>query len=666
MITVSKTSSSSIGVEGFKSSSAVKQEKAVQRDVWGLTKPDQYHAIYRKLAPVEPARWAQTVFADGVRNHLTPLVDRKSRTLLSGLRNLESFNPISLNFLDEFVTIANRKIKVDVDDELFSRTGVATDFSKLRCPAGWMQTPMSAKVVDNSGLRKELGLSAGYSPRQRAIALMVWDDIWKHCLPSAINVPELSDGGMRRFSKSRQWKLDYTLWKTQPDNYSRFLRLVESARTYELADEYECSWGMNIQKRMQLDGVEKVRLVNDWLFAMTSGAEGVRAPADKTVRITWDGVTRDYPTFSGMRLRVIDAGPWAINCDLQIVATSHMRAMFKRYGQTFHVNTKEQIIKAVDGKYVFCSDVSEYDQSMSKDAIAVVFESMRKYYPEGIARSAERLYEAPYYARPLELDGKQGRWVHNPHDWSFSMRAGNRSGHAFTSLVAKVNKVIESLFLIDRLYAVTKQNLKLFLTGAMPMGLVNNGDDEIIWAATRADLERFKVLRADLSAGHYVVKPEVGQGFSGLLLVRPDPTVPSYVPTPRVHTSIEKCYVPERSVGGRMRRFWAIGFYDRIDALHQSDVGREVWDIHNFCYRKHLEPEIGKLSQILDSAYKQHEIDLHALTSIDREVLADPDKLHYKYGDDDVSDGVLAMLTTKVPLKYCEAFLKSHFKGVFV
>lgn len=115
-----------------------------------------------------------------------------------------------------------------------------------------------------------------------------------------------------------------------------------------------------------------------------------------------------------------------------------------------------------------------------------------------------------------------------------------------------------------------------------------------------------------------------------------------------------------------MRRFWAIGFYDRIDALHQSDVGREVWDIHNFCYRKHLEPEIGKLSQILDSAYKQHEIDLHALTSIDREVLADPDKLHYKYGDDDVSDGVLAMLTTKVPLKYCEAFLKSHFKGVFV
>lgn len=657
--------STNVGNSGFKSSSAVSQ-KVERRDVWGLTSPTRYHETYRSLTKMDDENWVGTVFSDGVRNHLNPMVDRKSRTLLTGSKSLESFDPAAMEFLDELVTIANKEIPVDKDDELFSRTGVATDFSKLRCPAGYMQSPMSAKVLDNTRLRAELGLTEGYSARQKQIAEDVWDEVWSHSRPSNVNVPKASDGGMPRFSKDRQWKLDFALWKTQPDNYARFIRMVERADVYGLANSYECVWAMNTQKRLQLDEIGKERPVNDWEYAMSSGARGSRKPADKHVSITWDGVTRDWPEFSAMRVRVIDAGPWSINCDLQIVATGAMRAMFHRFGRTFHVNTKEQITDNIQGRYIFCSDVSEYDQSMSGDALKPVFSCMRKHYPEGIVRSAERLYQSPYYARPLEMDGKRGRWAGNPFDWTKSLNAGNRSGHAFTSLVAKVNKVIETLFLIDHIYPVTKANLRLFLTGAMPMGIVNNGDDEIVWALEKRDLTKFKAFRADLKLGHYVVTPEVGQGYSGMLMVRPDPSLPHYVPTARIHTSIEKCYVPERSVGGFMRPYWAIGFYDRIDALHQSDNGRHLWDIHNHSYSKHLEPKIGKLSSILDYAYKQHSVDMHALTIVDREVLADPDKLHYKYGEEDVSPGVLDLLTTKIPKHYCEAFLKEWFTGNFI
>lgn len=659
------TQSVNVGLAGFKSSSAVSQ-KVERQDVWGLTKPADYPKVYRKLPVSGPENWLGAAFADGVRNHLNPLVDRKSRTVLTGIRSLESFDPVCMSFLDDLVSTANKEMPVDVDEDLFTRTGVATDFSKLRCPAGYMQTPMSAKVLDNSKIREELGLTQGYSSKQKSIANMVWHEVWSHCRPSNVNVPKASDGGMPRFSKDRQWKLDFALWKTQPGNYDKFLKLVERADVYALANEYECLYGMNIQKRLQLDEVHKVRLSNDWSYAMSSGKSGQRNPTDKSVSITWNGVTREWPTFSAMRVRVIDAGPWSINCDLQIAATAAMRAMFHRFGRTFHVNTKEQIVNNVDGRYIFCSDVSEYDQSMSRDALSPVFSVMREYYPEGMARSAERLYQAPYYARPLELGGTQGRWAANPYDWNFSLNSGNRSGHAFTSLVAKVNKVIETLFIIDHVYPVTKENLRLFLTGAMPMGVINNGDDEIIWALEKRDLEKFKKVRSDRSAGHYVVEPEMGQGYSGMVLVRPDPTSPHYVPTARLQTSIEKCYVPERSVGGFMRPYWAIGFYDRIDALHQSDNGRHLWDIHNHSFKKHLEPHIGKLSSILDYAYKQHSLDLHALTAVDREVLADPDKLHYKYGEEDVSASIINLLTTKIPKQYCESFLKERYSGTFI
>lgn len=257
-----------VGAAGFKTSSAVSQ-RVERQDVWGLTKPSEYSSVYRGLPIAKPDNWLGAAFADGVRNHLNPLVDRKSRTVLTGLRSLESFDPACMSFLDDLVTTANREIPVDKDDELFTRTGVASDFSKLRCPAGYMQTPMSAKVLDNAKLREELGLTPGYSDKQKQIAELVWREMWSHCRPSNVNVPKASDGGMPRFSKDRQWKLDYAMWKTQPSTYDKFLFMVERADVYGLANDYECLYGMNIQKRLQLDEVSKVRLSNDWAYAMS-------------------------------------------------------------------------------------------------------------------------------------------------------------------------------------------------------------------------------------------------------------------------------------------------------------------------------------------------------------------------------------------------------------
>lgn len=629
--------------------------------VWGLNDPVKYESTYGKAPAFNKGDPLGRIFMDGRGKHREPLVERNHRVILPGIT---SFDHDVLKHQREFSSEMDRKLPITLDaNKEFTTNGVHASFKNVKGVAGYMQNPMSAKPVDNTLLRKELGLNAAYTKRQREIAVMVWNLVWSVAKPSRVNVPKMSAGGMRRMSYDAQWKLDYARWKTVPARYDQFLNAVERGDSYWLANEMEIVYGMYLQKRLQLDAAEKVRYAFDWTYALSGGARGLKMPTDKKV-ILPDGSRWD--DFSGLRVRVIDAGPWAINCDLQMVASSHMRALFERFPRTFHVNTKDEITSVVDGKFVFCSDVSEYDQSMSGDAVSVVFETMRNFYPEGICRSAERLYESPYFARPLQLDGTKGMWIKDPMDWTFKMNSGNRSGHAFTSLVAKVNKVIETLSLFDLMYVVTEANVRRYLEGSMPIGLVNNGDDEIAWTDTALDMRRFRALRSDLKLGHYVVTSEVGQGFSGLLLVRPDPTKQVYVPTPRLQTPFEKCYVPERSIGTAMRKFWPIGWLDRIDTLHSSDAGREAYEIHNFSYRKHLEPRHGTLAGILARGLEGLPHLGKEFTLIEREVLAEPDKLHYKYDEDDVSEKVLNMITSNIPSTYVAGWLRRYYTGTLI
>lgn len=637
-----------------------KAPKHKETGIWGLHDPAKYIATYGKAPEMHPGDPLGRIFMDGRAKHREPLVERNHRVILPGM---DSFDHDVLKMQRTLVDELNKALPVSLDDELFTDTGVHTSFDNIKGVAGYMQNPMSAKTIDNKLLRKELGLTPGYSKRQKEIAELIWNLVWSRAKPSRVNVPKMSAGGMRRMSHDPQWKLDYARWKTSPAVYDKFLQAVERGDAYWLANEMEIVYGMYLQKRLQLDSPGKVRLANDWAYALSGGARGTRRETDKRVVLPDGSVWED---FSALRVRVIDAGPWSINCDLQMVASSHMRALFELYPNTFHVNTASEITAVVNGKYVYCSDVSEYDQSMSSDAIATVFRTMRARYPEGICRSAERLYQAPYFARPLSLEGDRGQWVKDPMDWGFEMNSGNRSGHAFTSLVAKVNKIIETFFLFDHMYPVTVANVENYLRGAMPVGAVNNGDDEIVWTETRVDMARFKTLRGELELGHYVVKPEVGQGFSGLLLVRPDRNVLEYKPTPRLQTPFEKCYVPERSIGTMMRQFWPIGWFDRINSLHESDAGREAWAIHNHAYRKHLEPRFGALVGILERGLR----DLPSLgreyTAIEREVLAEPDKLHYKYSADDVSEKVLNAITSNIPPEYTAGWLKRYYTGTLI
>lgn len=638
----------------FSRSSAVKQRKVREPAFWGVVQPSEYLKVYGPLKAVKTRSDHAALFANGTSTHSNPLISRSSVQTFPGLR---SFDTASLTFLRELRDGLNASFKVDLDDELFTSTGIHTNFDRLACPAGYFQNPMSYTAVDNSLYREELGLSPEYSPRQRAIMTELWKIVASDITPAPVNVPKMSTGGMRRFTSDPQWKLSFAEWLLDHANFESMLNMVDSKDSLGLANTYETVYATYIQKRGQVDEPGKVRTVFDLEYALSGGRKGGSFPTDKKVVI--DG--REWSDFSAIRARVVHAGPWTINCFLQILSSAMMRSMFERFPTVFHINTPEQIEGQTNGRYIYCSDVTEYDRSMSRDAIRLPHDVLKEFWDPRIIDASWRLFTSPYYAKPLDLAGRKGLWVLDPMNWDDEVFAGNRSGHAWTSLLAKVNKVGESLFVIDKIYPVLGR-VKEFLLGKMPMGLINNGDDEVIWSINKSDMNKFARLREDKSTGHYLVNREVGNGFSGSLLVKPTDEL-RYVATAKIHTSFEKMWVPERPIGGLHRPYWPIGFSTRVNTLSQTDLGREALEIHMHTYRKILMPILGEFHDVLASATSQMDLHIEDLTTKDRDVLDSPDKLHYLYDEKEISPKVLDEITSKIPISVTEPFIRRYFTG---
>lgn len=644
--------------KAYRKSTAARQIKVDKPVDWKFVPPEQYFSKYNKIRPIDNE--LKYAFGDGSNSHNNPLVTRKPVKTITGA---SSFDEPHLEYQRALVRELNKRFEPKFDERWFTTNGVHATFDRLLCPAGYFSNPMSYTMKDNAVYRESLGLSAGYSPRQREIAKEAWRLVFKELKLSKVKVPKMSTGGMRRFTKDVQWKLAYARWLFEPERFEAMLDAIGSDDWTYLANEFEMVFATYIQKRGQVDMPGKVREVFDLTYAETSGKKGRRFPTDKSVVIDRGGSKQAYPDFSALRARVVHAGPWVINCFLQTVSTCAIKSLFARYPDVFHVNTREEILRVIDGKEIWCSDVTEYDRSMSRDAIRVPHDVAEEFIDPRIVKASWRLFTSPYYSKPLDLDGKKGHWVGNPLITDDEVFAGNRSGHAWTSLVAKVNKVIDTLFIIDHMVPVLGRVERFFL-GDTHIGFINNGDDEVIWADTLEDLDEFISHRKDKAKGHYLVEAEMGMGFSGLLIKKIGER--EYDPVPKLHTPFEKMWVPERGIDTDHRKFWPIGFFARIDSLTKTDAGAEAWRVSMSLYRDIMGPHYGDLIEVLTTAQLKLGVQTEGWSDKDKAVLESPEKLSYLYDDDEISPAVVDKVTSNIPIEAVERLLSRYYTGLLV
>lgn len=616
---------------------------------------DEYYAKYEKIAPLDPANEG-SVFADGRATHNKPLIEQRPTLVLP---NLSSFDPALMTFQRAFRDEVNSTLVVKLDENKMTSDGYHRDMSSFCTVSGYGATPISAVPRSNRLFIEHMGLLPRYTPTQAAIASNVWRLVFKSYKPSRLNVPRKSQSGARRRTFDEYWKRDYVLWMLEGDRFERMLQAVDRGDHEQLADEFEIAFLMYLQKRGQVDRIDKVRKVFT-LSSVLKDLDPIEIDADK--RVVIDG--QEWVDFSAMRMRTIHAGPWALNWFLQVIATGHMQAMFVNFPKTWHVNTDEQITSVVNGKYIYASDVENYDRSMKDQAIEVPHIVAREFWDERMIDASWHLYRSAYYSRPLGMGDKRGSFVGDFRDFrNEQVFCGNRSGHAWTSLIAKVNKVVECLWIFSEMGYSVVGNEATFLRGDQSVGVVNNGDDEIAWFTDERDFLAFKKIRENGKENIYKAAAEDGAVYSGRVLMKHQTKTLHYVPVPRLNTAFEKIYVPERGIDSKMRPFWVIGVMQRINERASHPLGPVVWEIHDRLFHDILSHRIGSMMSIMSdavAALPRHQDDYSA---IDREVIDDPGKIHYKYVDGEVSDHAMELIAVSLQSHYFVPLVQQRYKG---
>jgi len=595
------------------------------------------------------------VFGDGVSNHGAPLVSRNSVQLLPGLR---SFDPIMQGFLRELRDTCNANIKNGVDADGFSSNGVPANFDTFCTVAGFGMSAISYVPTSNAAFRKELGLNPGLTDRQRSIATNVWRLVWGSYKPGNIRVAKGTGGGARRYSKDATWKADYARYVTHPNIFPRMLSMVNKRDWYGLATVFEAVYMMDIQKRNQVDVVGKQRFVFDYEYAISGGKAGKTFAADKKVTINgsvWD-------TFSATRTRTVNAGPWCINCVLSIMATGTLNALLSNFPKVFHTTTPLQINQLIDGAHIVCGDVPNFDRLVSGDEIDLAHLIMGEFWDGDMVAMSRLLSASPYYARPLNFDDKEGHWVGNPKDMDINFIKGqNRSGTATTSLFAKVFKFCDDLFRFDFMGLPVLGNEVQFMKGEGPINVINNGDDGIIYSEDEYLINKYLETLKQPSAGSYVVLREVGHIFNGLDIYFKDKLALTYNVSQKITTGIHNTYIRERGID--KSPFWWIGAQTRELNRNLTDASREMWDIHDYLYDKHIDASVGSIADMIFRARDLADLQISDFTALERAVIDDPAKLYYSIDESDIRQEVLDLVTAKLPYKDIAHIVDGYYVG---
>lgn len=622
--------------------------------------PEAYSRTYSDLPPLVPSN-PSSYLLTAVEKAKRPVIRKEGRECITGAN---TFDPTHRRFLTSFRDGINDFFgdTPTFDADGFTTNGMHTNGDSIMTIAGYPQEPVSALPKDNSGERKRLGLGSKLTVRQKEIAVAVWREVWSHMKLSSIKVPKMSTSGPIRDVTDANWKMDYALAMQNQRRQERQFKMVAEGDAQGLYRDFEVAFLMGVNVRWQPDAPGKQRYywsIDDVLRESSPDRQKI-----ETI-VQFDGV--DLPQFAAMRTRLVNQGAWAINVQLQPYATGAMHGMFHRFAETWH-RDEDTLHDQLEGKETYFSDVSTYDQTFTEEMIDISHDVGREYISEGIMDMSQRYYYSAYFARPLVTEG--GAWASVGDPGKFrenQVVAGNRSGHAFTSLMAKVWKVIESLWTFDCIGYDAVRDVRLFLSGKMPCGTVNNGDDAIEWFDKPSDYAKYVAFRdSKRDDWMFKVEREMGNIFSGRIFIRVPGFRTKYIQIPRITTPFQKIWIPERSVGGLFRPFWPIGIVERIIAGDSHPSLSAMWEAHNKAYRDTWGKEIGDFWGIVKRAYDSMPFSSESYSRKDNAVLEDSSKMHYAYTDDEILDEVIDKHFARLHYKFFEDSIRRNFSGVLI
>jgi len=552
--------------------------------------------------------------------------------------------------------LAEMSIPIKVDKYgVLGPEAVPSDFLQLLTVPGYGMNPISVPPVSNALIRSKLGLVDDFvNPRHKEIFARLVKFMFARSAPASVGVRREASTGAPDYVNDEIKKHDEL--RAAYANIERFLQLIKEDKFLELYTEFNAPIVSTTGERDQADRVEirsdgtrvsKDREVNDELAARTGLRQGRRFAADKRV-IKHGNVIRGH--FAGRR-RTVFGMSFVPNYVLATFCAAWRAVYLEDFAFTWKHRTPEHILSKIK-RYKFLKgfDVKQFDQSVGSWLIDFFVKEIGNYVDLRVAKMIGLMFKAPYIV-PYP-------WIHGTSEEefnplfgdspfaasAFSMDVGLPSGISINPDFGKWAMTGQYLCLLDDYFGdVLEVGVDTILRGEHDRyGVLNMTDDCILCYNEEEFGTNFD--EKGYTCKYFALDEEKPISFLGNVPYRDDKGELQLAPN--IVSYLVNWLVPEQGIDHAKRRnFWAIG--ERERRLHYSTA--PCYPQVNEMLQKTFHDEFGVYPTSLSAEAYEQQRKYTNLSSWDALVLQNPDLLHYKVDEKQLSPDVLKILVTSVP-----------------
>lgn len=548
-------------------------------------------------------------------------------------------------------------IKVSIDSTgVLGPEAVPGDFHTLRTVAGYRMNPISVPPMSNEPIRRGLGLAEGFITERDA---RIFDELVKlmfsRAVPAKLPIRREASTGAPDFVNDivkKHREIRHALI-----NIDEYLDLVASGNLLDLFVEFNSPIVHTTGERNQADKFElrngvlvsKDREINDELAARTSFEQGHRGPADKRVIIDGTHVEGHAAT----RRRTVFGTSFVPNYLCAALCASWRAVYLEDFEFTWKHREPAQILgKMKRYSHQVGFDVKQFDQTVPTFLINRMLTELEHYLDPRAVELIRLLFKAPYMVPYPWMAGSSDDKPFNPlfgddpfDVASFTMELGLPSGIAINPDTGKLMMVFQYLVILDRYFGdVLEVGIDVILRGQHSRyAMLNMGDDCVLLAEDAGFAKWFEAGNFSVPMNYFFVEPERPISFLGNVPYRDDKGELQLAPN--VISYLVNWLVPEHGIDSRTRQFfWAIGERERRVHYSIAPLYPLVKDTFEEVYRSvcGFSP-----SAVAEEAFQQQRRFTN-LSTWDALILQNPDYLHYKVDESQITPEILDIIVTSL------------------
>jgi hypothetical protein len=585
------------------------------------------------------------------------------------LPDIVSDDAETLRVAERLVKALNEALPVTVTDNgAVGANGVAGDFNALLNTAGHFMSPISTPPVNNREIRRALGLVDNFvSNRHRDIAKLLVRLMFSEPVPAKVSIRRQASTCSPDYTNDVP-KKKRELRKALAE-LDKFLALVERDELGELYVEYNATIIHTIGERAQPDSVTiddgvarvKEREANDEEAARTGLKGGQRIPADRRVVVNGRTVENHF----ALRRRTVFGMSFVPNYVVAAIFGSWRATYLESYSFTWKHRTPESILEKMQRFRLLAGfDVKQFDQSVPTFLIDFFCDELGNYVDTRIAKLVRLMFKAPYIMPYPYVDGDTRARPTNPlfgadpfDVASFTMELGLPSGIACNPDFGKFAMTWQYLCLCDDYFHdVLETGLDTILRGEHHhYGLLNMTDDCVVLTNDEGFYRH--VLAEEYQRNYFGLEKESPISFLGNVPYIDDRGELRLAPN--IISFFVNWLVPEHGITSRHRRdFWAVGDRERRQHYAKSPAYSTAYAIYDEIFSE----AFGRSPGSITAEYYDAQKAMSSMSFIDALVLQNPDYLHYRFDEGDVSPEVLDELVTSLPADEVWNCTQSFFK----